>query len=112
MIPNVSILCRENAAAQVEITAFAAGAGPPAKTTATRRKSEVTLGGADIELGISRSLLSQRPLLQVIPQDFKDDSNDGQWDAIFGGQLRNRKRTNGAAKRRSKRVVVPKNTGG
>jgi hypothetical protein len=37
MMPTTSILSRRNEAADVPITALAAGAGPPAKSIATRR---------------------------------------------------------------------------
>ena len=38
---------RRNDVAQVEITAFAAGAGPPANSTATRLKFDADLAGLD-----------------------------------------------------------------
>ena len=73
----------ENDAAQVEITALAAGAGPPANNTATRRNSDVTLGGADMESGIGSSLL-----LGFSPfGDFRCEPCSGQWDAVGACQI-------------------------
>src|SRR5512135_3939639 len=47
MIPSTSTSWRRNALAAVEITALAAGAGPPANRMATRRIAVRSLGGWD-----------------------------------------------------------------
>ncbi len=46
-MPITSMSFRRNDTAAVEITALAAGAGPPANTIATRRKLWCTFGGRD-----------------------------------------------------------------
>ena len=47
MMPTTSMSLRRNETAAVEITALAAGAGPPAKRMATRRKCGSISGGRD-----------------------------------------------------------------
>src|SRR4051812_40742493 len=50
-MPMTSISLRRNELAAVEITALAAGAGPPANKMATRRKLVWVLGGRDKVIG-------------------------------------------------------------
>src|SRR5438874_154461 len=56
---------RTNEAAHVEITAFAAGAGPPAKSRATRRKflsgvEEIVIGRKQTTRGVADRLQSRQ----------------------------------------------------
>ena len=46
-MPKTSMLLRRNETAAVEITALAAGAGPPANRIATRRMFDSKCGGRD-----------------------------------------------------------------
>ena len=55
--------CRKNDTAAVEITALAAGAGPPANKIATRRMAVSVFGGRESVMAGSFRAPRQRPLL-------------------------------------------------
>ena len=52
MTPTTSISLRKNELAAVEITALAAGAGPPANRIATRRNGVAVLGGRERDIAV------------------------------------------------------------
>jgi hypothetical protein len=52
MIPKTSMLFRKNETAAVEMTAFAAGAGPPANRMAARRMFDCARGGRERGAGM------------------------------------------------------------
>src|SRR5688500_5158691 len=60
-MPITSIPWRRNETAAVEITALAAGAGPPANRMATRRKGVVGFGGGERLLVIALPALGEVP---------------------------------------------------
>ncbi len=57
MIPTTCISLRMNETAAAEITALAAGAGPPANRIATRRKGCSTLAGRERADVLMRTIL-------------------------------------------------------
>ena len=63
MMPRTSMPCRRNEAAAVEITALAAGAGPPANRMATRRIAPGP--GCEFEGRVEDDMEELRPISAV-----------------------------------------------